>query len=125
MKTKIIKISSRNPDERSIATAAAVIKNGGLVVFPTETVYGLGANALDEQAVKKIFLVKGRPQDNPLIIHISEIKQLYSLVSEIPDNAKKLIKGFWPGPLTLILKKNKNCSRHSYMWFRFSGDKNA
>ncbi len=107
MKTRIIKISSRNPDERSIATAAAVIKNGGLVVFPTETVYGLGANALDEQAVKKIFLVKGRPQDNPLIIHISEIKQLYSLVSEIPDNAKKLIKRFWPGPLTLILKKTK------------------
>ena len=83
------------------------IREGGLVAFPTETVYGLGANALNPNAVKKIFLAKGRPQDNPLIIHISNLKQLDELVLEIPDLAVKLIDLFWPGPLTIIFKKNK------------------
>jgi L-threonylcarbamoyladenylate synthase len=107
MKTKIIKINFKNPEISKIKEAANTIKNGGLVAFPTETVYGLGANGLDKKATKKIFLVKGRPQDNPLILHISEIKQLHSLVNEIPNNAKKLIKQFWPGPLTIIFKKTK------------------
>lgn len=107
MKTKIIKINFKNPETSKIKEAANIIKKGGLVAFPTETVYGLGANGLDKKAVKKIFLVKGRPQDNPLILHISEIKQMHSLVNEIPNNAKKLIKKFWPGPLTIILKKTK------------------
>jgi len=107
MKTNIIKINFKNPEISKIKEASNIIKKGGLVAFPTETVYGLGANGLDKKAVKKIFLVKGRPQDNPLILHISEIKQIDSLVNEIPNNAKKLIKRFWPGPLTIILKKTK------------------
>jgi len=107
MKTKIIKINLKNPETSKIKEAASIIKKGGLVAFPTETVYGLGANGLDKKAVKKIFIVKKRPQDNPLILHISEIKQIYSLVNEIPNNAKKLVKQFWPGPLTIIFKKTK------------------
>jgi len=107
MKTRIVKINFKNPEISKIKEAANIIKMGGLVAFPTETVYGLGANGLDRKAVKKIFLVKGRPQDNPLILHISEIKQIYFLVNEIPNNAKKLIKRFWPGPLTIIFKKTK------------------
>ncbi len=107
MRTRIIKISSRNPDERSIATAAAVIKNGGLVVFPTETVYGLGANALDKQAVKKIFAAKRRPVDNPLIVHIASYADLIKLAYRPSFCARKLAKKFWPGPLTLVLRKKR------------------
>ncbi|MBS3086231.1 threonylcarbamoyl-AMP synthase [Candidatus Pacearchaeota archaeon] len=107
MKTEIIKINSRNPEVYKIREAANIIINGGLVAFPTETVYGLGANVFNKNAVKKIFIAKGRPQDNPLIVHVSEMKQINSLVSEIPYNAKKLMKKFWPGPLTIIIKKSK------------------
>ncbi len=107
MKTKIIKINPNNPESAKIKIAADIIKKGGLVVFPTETVYGLGANGLNKKAIKKIFTAKGRPQDNPLIIHIAEIKQLDSLVLEIPLKAKRLISRYWPGPLTLILKKSR------------------
>ncbi len=85
--------------------AAEIIKKGGIVAIPTETVYGLAANTFDEKAVKKIFLAKGRPSDNPLIVHIAEINNLYQIVSDFPDKAKKLIEKFWPGPLTLILPK--------------------
>ena len=88
MKTKIIKINSSNPEIFKIKEAARTLKNGGLVAFPTETVYGIGANALNKDAVRKIFIAKGRPSDNPLIIHVSEIKQINPLVTEIPDNAK-------------------------------------
>ncbi len=107
MDTIILKVDEYNP-EKSIAEieqAAKVIKTGGLVAFPTETVYGLGANALDGEAVKKIYIAKGRPSDNPLIAHISHISQLENLVKEIPPKAQLLIKAFWPGPLTLIFKK--------------------
>lgn len=90
-----------------IARAAALLKGGGLVAFPTETVYGLGANALDGQAINKIFEAKGRPSDNPLIIHIADINQLDVLVSNIPENAAKLIDAFWPGPLTIVMKKSE------------------
>lgn len=88
-----------------LAEAAEILKNGGLVAMPTETVYGLGANALDESAVKKIYKAKGRESDNPLIVHISDIEQWQSLVKNIPDNALKLAEHFWPGALTIILEK--------------------
>ena len=81
------------------------IKNGGLVAFPTETVYGLGANALDEKAARKIYEAKGRPSDNPLIAHVADFEGLRPLVSRIPENGIKLAKAFWPGPMTLIFPK--------------------
>ncbi|HHU84154.1 MAG TPA: threonylcarbamoyl-AMP synthase [Clostridiales bacterium] len=85
--------------------AAIILKNGGLVAIPTETVYGLAANALDEKAVKSIYKAKGRPSDNPLIVHISEIDELYPLVKYVPQEALDLANKFWPGPLTIILPK--------------------
>lgn len=89
----------------SLTLAGEIIKKGGIVAFPTETVYGLGANAYNETAVKKIFEAKGRPSDNPLIVHIAEVSDLKKVAREIPENAKKLIEKFAPGPFTLILKK--------------------
>lgn len=86
--------------------AADVINNGGLVAFPTETVYGLGADGLNPDAVKKIYTAKGRPSDNPLILHISHIKELDRLVKNINNTAKVLMKNFWPGPMTLVFKKS-------------------
>nr|WP_235820457.1 L-threonylcarbamoyladenylate synthase [Halalkalibacter krulwichiae] len=91
-----------------IKDAALWIKKGEVVAFPTETVYGLGANALEEAAVKKIFEAKGRPSDNPLIVHIADTSQLSELVEEVPQVAQQLIKHFWPGPLTIILKKKQS-----------------
>jgi L-threonylcarbamoyladenylate synthase len=88
-----------------IVDAAELIRQGEVVAFPTETVYGLGANALSNEAVEKIFLAKGRPSDNPLIVHIGEMSQLRMVAREIPERAMKLIDAFWPGPLTLILPK--------------------
>jgi L-threonylcarbamoyladenylate synthase len=90
-----------------IKEAALWITKGEVVAFPTETVYGLGANALDEQAVKKIFDAKGRPSDNPLIVHIATKHQLKDLVTEIPEIAQTLMEHFWPGPLTIIFKKKE------------------
>jgi L-threonylcarbamoyladenylate synthase len=90
-----------------IKEAAQLLKSGEVVAFPTETVYGLGANAKDAKAVEKIFVAKGRPSDNPLIVHIAHPKQLEEMVSAIPDVAHTLIKRFWPGPLTLILPKKE------------------
>ncbi|MDF2698603.1 MAG: Sua5/YciO/YrdC/YwlC family protein [Haloplasmataceae bacterium] len=106
MKTKIVLMDEFNINEEIINEAGRVIKDGGLVAFPTETVYGLGANALNGEAVKKIFIAKGRPQDNPLIVHVSN-KNINHLVSEIPFVAQNLINKFWPGPLTVILSKSK------------------
>ena len=83
--------------------AARIIKNGGLVALPTETVYGLGADGLNPEAVAQIFQVKGRPQDNPLILHIAEAKDMEALCHHIPDSAYKLAEKFWPGPLTMVL----------------------
>ena len=105
MFTKVKLIDEKNIDETVIREAGKIIRDGGLVAFPTETVYGLGANALDKDAVKKIFIAKGRPQDNPLIVHIADFEQLDGLVKNIPDIAKKIMKQFWPGPLTVILEK--------------------
>jgi len=104
LKTKISMIKNASEDEKEIQEAAEIIKNGGTVVFPTETVYGLGADGLNSEAVKKIFEAKGRPQDNPLIIHVSS-KDLNLYAEEVPQIANKLVEKFWPGPLTIILKK--------------------
>lgn len=106
MKTQIFKVDSDNIDNTIIDKAADIIKSGGLVAFPTETVYGLGGDGLNPEASMKIYAAKGRPSDNPLILHISDISQLSTLVSEIPENAKRLASEFWPGPLTMILKKS-------------------
>ena len=94
-------LSAQDPD--CAATAANIIKSGGLVAIPTETVYGLGANGLDEPAVMKIFEAKGRPQDNPLILHIAGPEQIEEFAHHIPRAAYDLAEKFWPGPLTLIL----------------------
>ncbi|MGB9729850.1 MAG: L-threonylcarbamoyladenylate synthase [Thermoprotei archaeon] len=107
LNTVILKIDPKNPDIEKIRFAANAIKNSGLVAFPTETVYGLGANALDEKAVEKIFMVKNRPTDNPIIVHIADINDLYILAEEIPNEALELASKFWPGPLTLLLKKSE------------------
>ena len=107
MMTKILKINRRRPEVPKIRIAAEVLRKGGLVAFPTETVYGLGADALNAAAVRKIFEVKGRPFDNPLIVHIADRKEVCRLAKEIPDNARELMNEFWPGPLTLVLKKSE------------------
>lgn len=91
----------------SILQAARVLQNKGLVAFPTETVYGLGGNALDKDAAAKIYAAKGRPSDNPLIVHIADTKAVYELAKEVPDKAKLLMEAFWPGPLTIILSKKE------------------
>ena len=105
METKVAIIKDINKDIKFIEEAGAIIRDGGIVAFPTETVYGLGANALDEEAVKKIFIAKGRPQDNPLIVHVCS-KNISELVKEVPEVAQRMIDKFWPGPLTIILEKN-------------------
>ena len=107
METKILNVNPKELQKSKIEAAARIIKNGGLVAFPTETVYGLGANGLNRKAVKKIFEAKGRPQDNPLILHVSNMSEAKELVYKIPSKAKELIKSFWPGPLTIVLKKSK------------------
>lgn len=94
------------PAEQDIALAGKILREGGLVGMPTETVYGLAANALDGAAVASIFAAKGRPQDNPLIVHISRLEQLEPLVSEIPETAVQLAAEYWPGPLTMVLPKS-------------------
>ncbi len=86
--------------------AGSILKSGGLVAFPTETVYGLGADALNTEAAEKIYAAKGRPSDNPLIIHIADMGHLDKIVKYVPDEAKKLADAFWPGPLTMILNKS-------------------
>lgn len=105
MNTLYLKSSPTFPDEGEIGRAAEIIRRGGLVVFPTETVYGLGANAFDEEAVHKIYAAKGRPSDNPLIAHVADMGDLERLVREVPQSAEKLMGAFWGGPLTLIMKK--------------------
>ncbi len=104
METKVAIVNDLENDLIYIKEAAEVIKSGGIVAFPTETVYGLGANALDENGVQKIFIAKGRPQDNPLIVHVAS-KEISDLVEEVPKVAKKIMDKFWPGPITIIMKK--------------------
>ena len=102
-----VKINPQKPEKEILQKAAEIIKKGGLVAFPTETVYGLGGNSLDKKAVRKIFEAKGRPFDNPLIVHVADIRDLSKLAKKIPEEAKILTKRFWPGPLTLVLFKKK------------------
>ncbi len=92
-------------DASTVFRAAEILRNGGIVAFPTETVYGLGANAFSPSAVEKIFKAKGRPSDNPLIVHIAEIETVGDLAEEFPEAARRLAEKFWPGPLTIILKR--------------------
>jgi len=107
MKTQVANINPKHIDDSIIERGGNIIKNGGLVAFPTETVYGLGADALNEEAAVRIYQAKGRPSDNPLIVHIEEIDALYEITREVPREAILLAKAFWPGPLTLIFHKNE------------------
>lgn len=106
MDTKIVRITDKEQlKDEEILEAARILREGGLVAFPTETVYGLGGNALDEQASEKIYAAKGRPSDNPLIAHISCMEELPALVREIPEAGRRLAEAYWPGPLTMIFRK--------------------
>ena len=111
MNTKIYHTDAAASDREVIAKGAKVLQEGGLVAFPTETVYGLGANGLDGEACKRIYEAKGRPSDNPLILHISQMSELHPLVREIPPVAEKLMDAFWPGPLTMIFLKSDRIPR--------------
>ncbi|MBI3989915.1 MAG: threonylcarbamoyl-AMP synthase [candidate division NC10 bacterium] len=106
MKTRVVPINPRRPAARAIAQGAALLRAGELVAFPTETVYGLGADALRPEAVQKIFQVKGRPLDNPLIVHIADRDHLRQLARKVPPAAFTLTDRFWPGPLTLVLPRS-------------------
>jgi len=108
METKRIIIEDRNHiKDEELKEAAGILRSGGLVAFPTETVYGLGGNALDEDAARKIYAAKGRPSDNPLIAHVSCVEEVEPLVKEIPEAGRKLMEAFWPGPLTMIFPKSE------------------
>ncbi|WP_314962516.1 L-threonylcarbamoyladenylate synthase [Peptostreptococcus stomatis] len=105
MKTLIKEIDVNKPDKDLIAVFASMLASGKTVIFPTETVYGLGANALDEEAAAKIYQAKGRPSDNPLLVHVADKEDVYDLVENIDNRAKLLMDRFWPGPLTIVFKK--------------------
>jgi L-threonylcarbamoyladenylate synthase len=107
LKTKIIRIDPDHIDEQAIGEAGEIIKRGGLVAFPTETVYGLGGDALNPEASKKIYASKGRPSDNPLIVHIADLEHLFPIAEEVPEKAKLLASKWWPGPLTMIFRKTE------------------
>ena len=106
MRTEIVNWDpARGYREEDLNRAAGILRSGGLVAFPTETVYGLGGDGLRPEASRKIYAAKGRPSDNPLILHISERRELDALVAGVPDAAEKLMEAFWPGPMTLIFDK--------------------
>ncbi len=107
METKVEKIEKTQMNMDIINTAGQILKQGGLVAFPTETVYGLGANALDEEAARKTYAAKGRPSDNPLIVHIASLEDLYPITKKVPEKAVALAEKFWPGPLTMIFEKSE------------------
>lgn len=106
MKTELIRIYDPAEDAEGVLRAGDILAHGGLVAIPTETVYGLAANAYDEAAVKAVYAAKGRPSDNPMIVHIAELSALPELVTAIPENAKILAEAFWPGPLTMVLPRS-------------------
>ncbi len=106
METKVFVVRDNYIKDEELKEASAVIRSGGLVAFPTETVYGLGGDATNPEASRKIYAAKGRPSDNPLIVHIADFSQLRNIVAEVPQEAEKLAEAFWPGPLTMILRKN-------------------
>ncbi|MDH4067262.1 MAG: L-threonylcarbamoyladenylate synthase, partial [Acidobacteriota bacterium] len=105
MKTRVVRVDPERPEPEAIAEAAALIREGGLVAFPTETVYGLGANALDPRAVGRLFEAKGRPSTDPLIVHLAHIGQLGQVAADVSGVARALALAHWAGPLTLVLKK--------------------
>ena len=105
MKTRHIRIEEQNTDQELIRQAGDILRSGGLVAFPTETVYGLGGDALNPASSARIYQAKGRPSDNPLIVHIADMEALDAIVREIPAEARALAEAFWPGPLTMILPK--------------------
>ena len=105
MQTQVLKVTAEAPEPEVIKRAAGVRRAGGLVAFPTETVYGLGANALDETAVARIFTAKGRPAHNPLIVHVADENQARQLAGDWPEAAALLARHFWPGPLTLVVRR--------------------
>lgn len=107
METELLNIEKVSPEEKAAALkkAGEIIREGGLVAFPTETVYGLGADALNAEASAKIYAAKGRPSDNPLIVHIHDVDQVYEIASEVPEAAKKVMEKFWPGPLMYLPQK--------------------
>lgn len=107
METQIRRLDYDQIDEQIIEEAGTIIQKGGLVAFPTETVYGLGGDALNPESSKKIYAAKGRPSDNPLIVHIAEKQDLYRIAREVPEKAEKLMEAFWPGPLTMIFYKKE------------------
>lgn len=110
MKTEIIKVSRdciSTEDEERLMRAGEILRMGGLVAFPTETVYGLGGDAMNREACSKIYAAKGRPSDNPLIVHIGRFEDIYQIVSKLPEAAIRVSEAFWPGPLTMILPKGK------------------
>jgi len=105
--TVVLKVDSQQPDIEKVRVAADIIREGGLVAFPTETVYGLGADALNQKAVLALFEAKKRPMDNPPIVHVENIDDVYRLAEQVPPKADKLMRKFWPGPLTLIFKRSE------------------
>ena len=107
MNTKLFKMNELKIREEDLKMIGQILQTGGLVAFPTETVYGLGANALNPEAAKKIYAAKGRPSDNPLIIHISEINAIERIIEDFPEKARKIAAEFWPGPLTMVLRKSE------------------
>ena len=110
MKTRIVRVRQNAEtftprEDADLRSAGELIRSGGLVAFPTETVYGLGGDALNRESSRKIYAAKGRPSDNPLIVHICRLEDIREIASEVPDVALKIADAFWPGPLTMILKK--------------------
>lgn len=109
METEVVVVQENNIDDKAkenLKKAGQIIRDGGLVAFPTETVYGLGGDALNPLSSKKIYAAKGRPSDNPLIVHVANMEDLSQIVKEVPEAARKLADAFWPGPLTMIMNKN-------------------
>lgn len=106
METIVSKMTHTTEDDKAMEIAGKIIREGGLVAFPTETVYGLGGDALNPDSSRKIYAAKGRPSDNPLIVHICRLEDIHAIVSDFPENAGKLAEEFWPGPLTMVLPKS-------------------
>src|SRR4030042_185092 len=106
-KTLVLKVDPQRPELDKIRLAASLIRKGGLVAFPTETVYGLGADAFNPNAVLKLFKAKRRPLDNPPIVHVADSESVCPLAKEVSPSAQRLMEQFWPGPLTLILKRSE------------------